>query len=552
MKRPEDAIRAPTERSSQRDLAKRRALGGTLALLLTASAPLAACNLDNPGVSAPEGTISYPVAVALSREERPRHLYVANSNFDLAFSAGSVQSYDLDRLVQAIDQQGCRALERGTVMLDGGVLVVPDQTGAGPVTSDAGVGDDAGTVDAVPPGSIALPPDYTATSGYKNARGVLCDGRDPAAWQFDPSEVARRGALPPRVRCCFEERNLIDDLRRSEQPIDSFATGLAVSPTNDRVYVPVSSRARLLYLDANADGTLGCGGETGRCRRGPAPGDADDDPNEKFPGQPASLLVGTLGQLGATTGAGAPDGTTFIATAHELGGFALFVDRGTPVLESAVTGLPLRPTGLTLNPTERLLYLATAGDINYLSRLGVRFTPTGTEGEAAPRELLFRTSQVTVTGFAQSRDIRDVAFDPRHPERLYALVRGLQESLAFLEHDPSVSSNARLVDAVRLGAGPSKVEYVDIDGRGFLLVSCYDARSVFVIDADRRAVVGVVRNLAGPFEMTYDAARKLLFVADFRASVVRVVDLAGVTDKREPPPRIIATLGLPRFSGGLQ
>ena len=88
---------------------------------------------------------------------------------------------------------------------------------------------------------------------------------------------------------------------------------------------------------------------------------------------------------------------------------------------------------------------------------------------------------MTVTGLAQPRDIRDVAFDPRHPERMYALVRGLQESLAFLERDSDVVSNARLVDAVRVGAGPSKVEYIELDGRGFLLVSCYDARSVFVI-----------------------------------------------------------------------
>jgi hypothetical protein len=60
-----------------------------------------------------------------------------------------------------------------------------------------------------------------------------------------------------------------------------------------------------------------------------------------------------------------------------------------------------------------------------------------------------------------------------------------------------------------------------------------------------------VRGLAGPFEMVVDEARQLIYVADFGASVIRVVDAHGVGDRSQPPPRIVATLGERYYGGGL-
>ena len=53
----------------------------------------------------------------------------------------------------------------------------------------------------------------------------------------------------------------------------------------------------------------------------------------------------------------------------------------------------------------------------------------------------------------------------------------------------------------------------------------------------------------GPFEMAFDAHRNLLHVTDFRASVLRIVDLAGLVDATKPPPRVVMTIGLPHFKG---
>ena len=561
MKRPQDATCAPSQRISQRAgnrrsdadascqaRAPRGAVHVCVRLVLLASALLiSSCNLDNPGTPAPRGIISYPVSVAISREAKPRFLYVANSNFDLAFSGGSVQSINLVELERRIDdeQTDCRHIEK-RLMFDGGTVSFPNGT-----VVDAAV--DAGAVAA---GDITLPADYGSTAAYGNPRGVLCDGRDEPGFE----------------KCCFNlkaeeadpEKAPSERLLRDELPIDSFATGVAVAPRGDRLYVPVSSRTRLLYIDVT-DGDLSCdedGESAGRCRRGASTVDPED-PSVKFPGQPSStaLAVGQVRDLGIEHENLAPE-TPFVVTAHELGGVALFVDDGaraidkrSPMLESVVTGLPERPTSVVVDPSARTLYVTHAGQPTFISRLGVhvdRRPPSTRDGEAAPRDLLYQASNVQVSGLANARDIRDGAVDPRNPSRLFALVRGLQESIAFLELDAGVLGGARLVDAVRVGAGPSKLDYIELDGRGFLVVTCYDARAAYILDADRRSVVGIVRNLAGPFEMAFDAGRKWLYVADFRASVVRVVDLSGLTDKREPPPRIIATLGAPRYQGGLE
>jgi hypothetical protein len=353
---------------------------------------------------------------------------------------------------------------------------------------------------------------------------------------------------------------------------------MVAAPDGRRLYVPVNSRSVLLDIDVAEDGTLDCGNDDpeGACRRGPGFGrtdkERDDDPEGDFPGQPSAVTVGLLGDLGVTespalAAQGKRPDTPFAAIAHDLGGVSLFVQRpdGRLILESVLDkGIPrgtatiARPTAIVASPSDQQLYVTSAGQA-FITRFGVRVDPDAVDGEAGPRELLYASGVIGLSGLADARDLRDVAFEPpdpreptRQPTRMFALVRGLQESVAFLERDLADPSTVRLVDAVRVGAGPSKLAYITVGGRGYLLVSCYDARAIFVIDASERTLVAMVRNLSGPFQMVFDGARNLLHVADFRASVLRVVDLAWLADKRKAPPRIIATLGSPRFEGGLE
>ena len=64
-----------------------------------------------------------------------------------------------------------------------------------------------------------------------------------------------------------------------------------------------------------------------------------------------------------------------------------------------------------------------------------------------------------------------------------------------------------------------------------------------------------MHNLNGPFELAIDSFRKRLYVADFRSSVVRVLDLGPVVaeafgDRTDAP--LVGTLGIPKVVQELQ
>ena len=163
------------------------------------AAVIGSCNLHNPGVSPPSAVLSYPSALALSREATPRYLYVANSNFDLRYNAGSLQSYNLDALDRVLANNNCRSYGK-LAPGDGGTRSYVDETnyamlglldagssdagfdsgdaggdGGGRVLADAGSLDAGRGLDGQP---IVLPDDYSITSKYGNAHGFLCDGRE--------------------------------------------------------------------------------------------------------------------------------------------------------------------------------------------------------------------------------------------------------------------------------------------------------------------------------------------------------------------------------------
>jgi DNA-binding beta-propeller fold protein YncE len=530
-----------------------------------AIAALSACNLHNEGVDAPKGALSYPQALALSREDEdagkeagnlgagPDFLYVANTNYDLRYNGASVQSYNLGKLKEQLDLNRCLTL--GAHALSDASIVLPDHTiYADRVDAgvDAGV-DDAGV--ALPSlggmdGGVLLP---AMPAQYETPRGVLCDGHDPIGDGRTPDyyEPLLPG-MPPNPDCCFGEPSKVLALQERHVPIDSYASGIAVAPDNKRLYVPVESKSRLLYFDFITPGVPDCGLPEGeRCRRGPGLKSPDDVPNENVPGQIANLVVGHMSELGAIKTPG--EDPVFIATIHELGGFGLFVETdGAPLLEDAITGMPVRPTSLTFDRPKKLLYV-TANAQPYFSRIGVRITPSGSwDGkESGPRELLFDSSPVTLSGVSQPADLRDIVIDPGVPNRLWVLIRGTQQSVAIVDLDPAAPGNARLVDELKLGAGASKLARIDQDGRSFVLASCYDSKSIFVFDAESHKRVAVVGNLSGPFQMVHDSVRRLVYVTDFRVSVVRVIDVEGLTNPAKPLPRIVATLGDPEFEGAL-
>lgn len=478
---------------------------------------VSACSLNNPGVDPPAGALSYPAAMAFRDPTATNHrvLYVANSNFDLRYNAGSVQAYDLAKLEQAIDSERCR--EMGLVdelpaPWDGGV----QDAGAPPMVEDAG----GALSDDVP-----LPPDYETGAANRGAIGILCDEGD--------------GERSP---CCFDkgERFLLGGKSKSEIRIDSFASAIAVSPDGGRLYVPVRSRDRLLYLDIDAAGQLSCGGEDGRCRRGTVASDKDKDPLSEFAPQPTALAVGALD----TIVEGSPKGT-FLATAHENGSVGFFVDTGDgPVLHSTSSALDGRLSAVRADPRNRVFYFTSAVRSNRVARFGLR--------ELEDRYAWVPSPALLLDDVAGAFDTRDLLLDENDPDRLYVLMRGVAQSVLFLRLDSKDANRVKLEGEARVPGGPSRLAQATFGGRRVLLVSCFDQRTIYVIDEQSRAPLRVIRGLAGPFEMLPDEARDFLYVADFSVSVLRVIDMRGVFDIRQPPPRIVATLGKVIEPEGLQ
>jgi hypothetical protein len=565
---------------------------GVCALGLLAAVQTA-CNLDNPGFSPPPGRITYPIGLALSEETTesgaPRYLYVANSNYDLRYNAGSVHAYDLEALVSAIEANNCReyvpppvdfdageedaevdAGEDAEVDagedadLDGGEDAALDADedaeleggqdaeldaadGAAQDAdldasgdSDAGPGD-AGVADARLP---EVTSDAQVAAPRDTKRGILCDGRNTRS---DDETV-----------CCFGAPSALDKFRTSEVLTDSYASGITLAPGGAHLYVPIRGITRLLYLDVDG-GDLSCGGQTGRCERGPKLGAEAQTEDRTFPAQPTSIVSGHFAELGNTT---EPD-STFVATLHERGAVSLFrtKDSGEPQLVDTLNTLGTRAVSLSKDDSSGLLFLSSTIAQSVL-RIGLRTLPNA--GPDDPPHL-YQASSVLINGLSTAADIRDVLSDlrprrPGEPERVFALLRGgvvpttnFIQSLVFLDLVGEGDGRyARVVDALRLGIGPSKLERIILGGRQLILASCYDEGSIYIIDADVRRIVTVVREFSGPFSLRADPRRQLLYVADFRASVLRVVDLHGLIDESAELPRIVATLGTPTYQGGIR
>jgi hypothetical protein len=69
------------------------------------------CNFDQQGIPPEPATLNFPVSVSLSRPAEPgsapRHLFVVNSNFDLRFNDGTLMAFDLDRIAERLEADGC-------------------------------------------------------------------------------------------------------------------------------------------------------------------------------------------------------------------------------------------------------------------------------------------------------------------------------------------------------------------------------------------------------------------------------------------------------------
>jgi hypothetical protein len=514
-----------------------------------------ACFPPDDGRAPPLDRLYFPVGVALSpapepgpalppesRPPEPRWLYVANSDFDLQFNAGSVQVYDLEKLRSAVPRYCDSDL---------------DCAGVANTACD-----------------LAATSDHEPSHWCVDARSRLACGTR--------GEQSPADRLKAPGRCAYLDPSL--SLKRSVS-IGAFVTDVVyrANPADagrGRLFLPVRGDDTLHWIDVadGPGGVLDCGqGADGACdedhRRGQDP--AQNTRGVVLPPEPFGIAVDERGEA--------------ILTTHQSSGeVALFVNNWDeksgpvgPTLQFVANGLPSGALAVAAVPKPALA--AAFPDISYQPGFLVTFrnsaevrlvryfdgatSPTGFEQRPfleASRFTAIQTNSVGVTspGIAVDDGPRrvceascagadrtclegctlDVYVTNRTPATLI-----LGETRPYRTAQ-AIDDLPRFYDTVPVSFGVSRVVLGEVIGRDGnaehrVFLVCFDTRRIFVYDPTARRVETEILTGKGPHALAIDAAHGLGYVAHFTDSYVGVVDL----DKRHTATygKILLNVGQP-------
>lgn len=558
---------SPDHASPRRPFGGRRTRTASVALALAASglAGLAGCFTSSNGVPPPLYELYYPTGLLVSPGGTT--LYVANSDFDLQYSAGTVQALDLAKL--------------------------RDTTGR---LRDKLNGGDGASV-----GCATYEIDGKTSSLGTNTNSTLFPGPcAPVPLEPFVAKVATIGA---------------------------FASGIALAqkPCDEgrgaRLFIPVRGDPSITYFDVDDDRPSSCGAnvpstspckdgaicldcgqtsEGGRCSSEHLVGKdpAKSQRNLTLPVEPFGMAIDDRGES--------------ILVAHQTEAqVSLVVNRwdGEPTLEHYADS-PAGPTDVASLATPRIV-AENRDTIDYSPAFAVSFRATSEldlfrfeddAGSSPPRPFITRSVAVGVAVTASSQDSRGLAIDASarqacedlcppamtvverqtrnaclrtcaetHPLEMFmanrapaALVIGSIET-KFAETsgpDGVKVSGAYEVpsffDSVPLAFGSSRVvigKIVDADGKlaRRIFVVTFDSRFVFSYDPDARRVDAIIRTGRGPHAVAFDSGTTVdadgnprtfstMYVGHFTDSYIGVVDL----DARNPTfGSMYMTLGKP-------
>jgi len=483
------------------------------------------------GEDLPAGLMSFPIAIELSVDEdaegKPKFLYVTSSNFALQWNSGNVQSYDLDKTLEAL-QTGCigAGVANACLQADFEGNINEPECVCDPVNDD---------------NCTPIPPDRCSVV--------------PANLRFrDPGAALR---LIP-----------VEGLIRGEVSIGSFSDGMGLSTDGRRIYVPVRSDANLTFIDVDEEGQLRCGGEFGQlhtCSSTYRTGSAElvnPTVDLSLPADPVDVYVGDLAADFATE----PDDPAFrgdyILMAHREGRASMFFDQfrpggpepqKRPRLAATIDDLAPEQVTITYEPGAKRAWIPSA-EVPAIIRLGI-----GIDGDPT-QSYLFDAGPLFVSGLDQGRSNRDIRFDPRPGRNLAYIVSRSPEALVVARSDVA-GGDLSMIAQIPTCGDPSRVQIaeVPVPARGdtvvLAFVSCFLSRNVQVIDTDLFQGLTILTNISGAFEFVIDAPRRLMYVADFSTSVIRVADLQPIInclestsadESEECAPKLIGLVGLPQ------
>jgi hypothetical protein len=536
---------------------------------------LAGCYSTGNGPD-PSTALYFPVGLAVSPGGQA--LYVANSDFDLQFNAGTVEAYRLEDIrnflapIWSVDSSlvstdVCNTLGLG---VNPAQILYPGICGAL-------------NLDSPPPPYFAMP----TSTGLPVPRPIASSARI-GAFATDVLYACQPSADPAMG--------------------GTSCTGSAPDPRGARLFVPVRGDPSLTYFDVDDDRgdpklqtfRLECGqaGNNGRCadshRIGIDPG--ENTRGLKLPAEPFGIAIS--------------DRADAIAMTHQIPGGAVSLITGSggtvmdvkPRLEFVTGGLPAGATGITALPIPALVSaLGGATLMNYQEGFVVTYRGAAQadvlrffdDRFAAPaRPFLTRVGAFGFSATPSGIDSRSVAIDrtassPRIACELEAIARGkknpknpddckdevdcLQKAnctriplSVFVANrvPPSLllgdvttpnptgsTDNLQFFDSVPLAQGPSRAIIGKIrntmgvnETRVFAV--CFDARLIYVYDPVSRRIDGQIRTGRGPHALVMDPKEPIAYVGHFTDSYIGLIDLdqshAGTYAS------VVATIGAPQ------
>jgi hypothetical protein len=539
-----------------------------LAALVPPSAALCGCFPPSDGRDPPLDRIYFPVGLALSGGEADpgaeagapagpaRWLYVANSNFDLQFNAGSLQAYDLDRLRRFVPSY----CESDADCASGRC----DTPGAATHRGDP-------SYTCVDPDA----PDPCLGLGRASAAEQLI-----APGRCNPLEPT----TPPRGA----------SLLAQAVGIGAFVTDLVYrrcDPTagpcgpEGRLFLPVRGDATLHWIDVVPDGRgpgLECGQDAdGACDAAHRRGDAPQEENQRdlrLTPEPYGIAVDA-------------DGRTILVTHQVDGHVSLFVNdwrggaSGGPRLAYVLPGLPSGAVAAASVPEPRIVLEdpAILHDPGFLVTFRnspqVRLVRYIDDARSEPERDFLEASRFTeITTNSVGFDSRGVAVDDRERAACETRCDGVEPRDACLrllrcasvpldvfvvnrtpptlvigQTQPNFSEMSsddlpRFYDTVAMAVGAARVvvgDVIDSDGTPVrrVFVVCFDSRKVFVYDPAARRIETIIQTGRGPQAFAVDPVSGLGFIAHFTDSYIGVVDLDR--RHRQRYGQILLSMGTP-------
>lgn len=441
---------------------------------------LAASCYDSGGGADPDPKKPYfPTGIALSPSGK--WLFLANSNFDLAFNSGTVQAFNAEKIAAAA--RTCRDAKQGMCFGDPSTFI----------GASVRIGAFAADLRAMPRRGLDV-----ATGGR-----LLLPVRGDAsltAIDFDESGDAITlrcgpGARPSTfgVRCQGGWR-LGTDPSKSDRGIalEGEPFGIATSELLDDKGVSTDTVAAVVHQSTGNVSLFVNAGTSG-------------DP-------PPGRLAHILGNL-------ARGGTGIAALDH------------VPAFDTATGTERQVPRFLVTNRTQSNVLIVQYFPDPKPERSGFVLS------QVVP--ILPQASGFDTRGAI----IDPPEAGETRPTRVF-LTNRTPAALVIGRIDPT-TKNLTFYENVPLPIGPSRLTRTVIDGQVKILVASFDARSIVIYDPDSRRISNVLRTHRGPYAMTFDPVRKLGFICNFTDSTIQVIELDPARAGQPDFERIIYSVGVP-------